>query len=89
MMQALGQLEMAVLEWLYALHGNAFFDGLMLFVSWLGNGGMIFIALSVVMLCIRRTRILGGICGTALALDALVVNAALKPLVAALCRWRV
>ena len=81
-MQALGQLEMAVLEWLYALHGNAFFDGLMLFVSWLGNGGMIFIALSVVMLCIRRTRILGGICGTALALDALVVNAALKPLVA-------
>ena len=43
-MQALGQLEMAVLEWLYALHGNAFFDGLMLFVSWLGNGGMIFIA---------------------------------------------
>ncbi len=82
MMQALARLEMPVLEWLHALHGNAVLDGFMLFVSWLGNGGMVFIALTVLFLCFRRTRKLGGVCASALVLDALIVNAVLKPLVA-------
>lgn len=82
MIEWLTRAELAVLGWFYALQGNPVLDGLMLFVSWLGNGGRLFIALSLLMLCVRRTRALGGVCCTALALDGLVVNLALKPLVA-------
>ena len=82
MTQGLARLEMAVLEALQSLHGGALLDGFMLFVSRLGNGGFLFIALALGLLCIRRTRSLGGACATALALDVLTVNVLLKPLAA-------
>ncbi len=82
MTQGLAQLEMAVLRALEGLHGNALLDGFMLLISRLGNGGLLFIALALGLLCIRRTRCLGGACATALALDVLTVNVLLKPLAA-------
>ena len=81
-MQGLVRFEAAVLKGLEALHGNRLLDGAMLFVSWLGNSGLLFIALALLMLCFKRLRALGGVCCTALALDALLVNVLLKPLVA-------
>lgn len=82
MTEALARAEMGILDFFYGLHGFAPLDGLMLLVSRLGNGGMLFIAASLLMLCIRRTRRLGGVCATALALDALLVNGVIKPLAA-------
>ena len=82
MTQELARLELAVLEALQSLHGSALLDNVMLFISWLGNGGLLFIALTLGLLCVRRTRCLGGVCATALALDVLVVNVLLKPLAA-------
>lgn len=82
MTQGLAQLEMAVLRALEGLHGNALLDGAMLLISRLGNGGLLFIALTLLLLCVRRTRSLGGVCATALALDVLTVNVFLKPLAA-------
>lgn len=51
-------------------------------ITKLGNGGMIWIALAVVLLITRRYRWAGAAMLFALALDAILCNVILKPLVA-------
>lgn len=50
-------------------------------LSFLGNWGMIFILSACVLLCFKRTRMLGLVGLTAILLDALVVNVGLKHLI--------
>ena len=72
-------------SWLYSLRealACPFLDGLMQAVSWLGNGGRIFILLAVILVCIPKTRNLGWVLALALVLDLLLVNVTIKPLVA-------
>lgn len=75
-------METAILDFFYSIQGFAPLDGLMLLLSRLGNGGLVFIVMSLALLCVPRTRRLGGVCATALALDVLLVNVMIKPLVA-------
>ena len=87
MMQRLSLLELPVLEALASLHGCVPLNRLMLLISKLGDGGFIFIAAALALLCIRQTRLRGAVCATALALDALLVNLVLKPLIARPRPW--
>lgn len=82
MTEALQSLELSLLRALESLHGCAALDGFFIAVSALGNGGTVFIAACLVLLCLRRTRVLGCAGLTALALDGLAVNLILKPLIA-------
>lgn len=58
------------------------FDSIMIAVSSLGNVGLIWIALTAVLLCIKKYRRAGMIMAAALIIDLVICNAILKPLVA-------
>ncbi len=57
-------------------------DILMPFFTRLGNGGMIWILLTLVLLLFRKTRRIGCAVGVSLLLEVLCCNLVLKPLVA-------
>ena len=59
-----------------------FLDGLMKFVSFLGNSGWFWIGLCLLLLCFKKTRMIGVAGILALALGALVTNVTLKNAVA-------
>ena len=63
-------------------HGGAFFTPFMEFVSLLGKGGIFLILLSVVLLCIRKTRRFGTAMLLGLAIGAIGVNVFLKVAIA-------
>ena len=81
MFELLNDLDLSLLV---AIQGtrNAFFDAVMSAVSFLGNGGLIFIVLTVVLLIVQKTRRCGVCAASALVLDALLCNVILKPLIA-------
>jgi len=57
-------------------------DALMVFVSWLGNNGLIWILVTVGLLIHPKTRKYGFVCAAALLLSLLFCNVILKNLVA-------
>lgn len=72
------QIDMAILDFLAQnLHGG-WTDGLMKFVTALGNIGFIWIVLSLVFLCFRRTRECGIFLLLALGVTALLGEGILK-----------
>lgn len=75
------KMELTFLSALQTLHGPVL-DAVMLFFTRLGNAGLLWAALTVVLLACRRTRRAGLALGLALMLDALLCNVLLKPLVA-------
>ena len=74
--------EFAILDFLQAHCRSAWGDALMVAVSSLGNHGIFWILLALALLCCRRTRRLGWALSLGLALNVLVCNGLLKPLVA-------
>jgi len=56
-------------------------DGVMCFVTTLGNGGAFWIALAVALLLFRRTRRCGVLCAAALLMGYLTTNIALKNII--------
>lgn len=73
------QFEFAFLDWLQTLHAPVL-DKIMIFITSLGNGGLFWIALAVVLLFFKRTRLVGVSMIIAMALGALIGNI-IKPLV--------
>ena len=73
--------EFAVLNALQSLH-VPLLDKAMCAITKLGDGGLLWIVLCIVLLCFRKTRKAGVCMAIALALGALVANVTLKPLVA-------
>lgn len=77
-----------VLSWdssaLLALQGmhNPVLDFLMPIITTLGNGGMLWIALTAVLLIFRKTRRIAIVMGAALLLTAVVTSLILKPWIA-------
>lgn len=57
-------------------------DFIMKYITQLGNFGALFVVLTVLMLCFKKTRLVSLVCATALVLDLIAVDLALKPLVA-------
>ncbi len=73
--------EFSVLNFLYSLHNSAL-DSIMVFITHLGDAGILWIAMGLVMLFIPKYRKAGVCVLLALVLDFIVANLTLKPLVA-------
>ena len=73
-------MELAILNWIQDFLRADRLDGVMVFVSTLGDAGLSWIALALVLLCFRKTRRAGLTVAAALVLDLVVCNGVLKPL---------
>ena len=81
-MNTLALFERDILLW---IHGHLRFAALtpvMRALSLLGDKGLFWIALTLVLLLFRRTRRVGVFCAASMILTFLIVNCAIKPLVA-------
>lgn len=72
-------MELKILDWIQALH-NPVTDVLFVWITRLGNVGMIWILLAAVLLLRRKTRKPGDILAAALVVDVLLCNGLLKHL---------
>lgn len=73
--------ELSFLDWIQELFQNEVMDVLMPAVSALGNAGICWIILALILLVLPRTRKTGLACATALILMLVTGNLILKPLV--------
>lgn len=78
-------IDTAILDFIQSTIRCGFLDGIMAFFSYIGNGGTIWIAASIIMLFFRKTRVMGVTALCAMALGHLVGEVWLKNL---LCRPR-
>ena len=74
-------IELSILDWIQTLH-TPFLDKIMVFITRLGDAGIIWIVLSIVLLLIPKTRKSGVVMVAALIVDVLLCNIVLKNLVA-------
>lgn len=74
-------IELSILDWIQTLH-TPFLDKIMVFITRLGDAGIIWIVLSIVLLLIPKTRKSGAVMVVALVVDVLLCNIVLKNLVA-------
>lgn len=80
-MQQLNQIEIGILNWIRDNLSCRFLDVTMKAITWLGDHGIFFVSLAVILLCIPRTRKLGTTFSIALVFEILSINVILKPLV--------
>ena len=74
-------IELSILDWIQTLP-TPFLDKIMVFITRLGDAGIIWIVLSIVLLLIPKTRKSGAVMVAALVVDVLLCNIVLKNLVA-------
>ncbi|MDO5151832.1 MAG: phosphatase PAP2 family protein [Eubacteriales bacterium] len=74
--------DLPILDWIQANLHSDFLDVIMPIITLFGDGGIFWIAVSVLLLCIPKTRETGLGMIFALLLGVIVCNATLKPLVA-------
>lgn len=74
--------DLPILDWIAAHLWCPFLDAIMPIITLLGDAGIFWIAMAVVLLCIPKTRKIGLGMGAALLIGLLVCNVTLKPLVA-------
>ena len=74
-------IELNILDWFQTLH-TPFLDKLMVFITSLGNAGIIWIVMTIVFLLIPKMRKTGAVMAAALIIDLLLCNVILKNLVA-------
>lgn len=79
-MDIITQWDFSVLDSISSLH-TSFFDEFFSAVTHLGDGGVLWIVLVFVLLCIPKTRPLGVCMALALIFDLLLCNLCLKPLI--------
>lgn len=81
-MNALNLFEANIILWIQENLRVGFLNPIMQGITHLGDGGIFWIILSVLLLLFKKTRKVGLCCALALIFDLLVVNIAIKPLVA-------
>lgn len=81
-MNAINLFEANIVYWIQNHLRAGFLTPVMQVITALGNGGAFWIVLTVLLLLFKKTRRAGLCCALALVLDLLVVNIALKPIVA-------
>lgn len=86
-MSVLQQLDEAILRWIGTHLRLDWLNGPVMLYSTLGNAGILFIVLTLVLLCIRMTRKTGLAAAGGLLVDLLVVNVTIKPLVSRARPW--
>ena len=74
--------EYVVLDWIQANLRSPWLDAVMTAITHLGDGGVLFMAMALVMLCRPSSRSVGLTLLLALALEILCCNGLLKPLLA-------
>jgi len=74
--------DLPVLDWIAEHIANPFLDTVMPLITLLGDAGIFWIAVAVILLCIPQYRKTGLAMGAALILGLIVCNAAMKPLIA-------
>ena len=74
--------DLPILEWIQANLQSGFMDTLMPIITIFGDGGIFWIAWSVLLLLFPKTRKIGLGMGFALILGLLVCNVTLKPMIA-------
>ena len=87
MLQVLSALEGPVLLWVQEVVRQPWLDPLVEWYTGLGNVGMLWIALSLLMLCYRPTRRAGAMALVAMALGLVCTNVVLKHLVGRVRPW--
>lgn len=75
-------MELAILDFIQANLRCGVMDSVMTFITGLGDGGKIWIACTILLLLIPKTRKAGLAMGIALALEIVCCNVILKPFVA-------
>lgn len=75
-------MELSILDWIQNHLRCDFLDGFFSFITHLGDAGLFWIALAVLLIFFKKTRKTGLMMGLALVLGLLVCNLTLKPLVA-------
>lgn len=73
--------DLPLLDWISTHFGCPFLDAVMPAISFLGNGGWIWIATALILLCIPKYRKIGVAMSVALLMGLVVCNLLLKPLV--------
>ena len=81
MFDAITAFDLSVLDAIQSSLKCAFLDFLMPLITLFGEGGIFWIAVTVIMLCIKKTRKAGFVIGGALLLGLIFGNMILKPLV--------
>lgn len=76
------EIEGAILLWIQNSLRCGLLTPVMRVITTLGNGGMFWIALTLLMLIFKRTRRVGVYCAASMLLTLLVVNLCIKPLAA-------
>lgn len=74
--------DLPILEWIAENLRCAAMDVVMPIITVLGDAGIFWIALALVLLCTRKYRKAGAAMGVALVIGVLVCNVTMKPLVA-------
>ena len=75
-------MDISILDFMQTYFRNDLFDAVMPWITRLGDYGILWIFCALVLLVIPKTRRVGGILAVSLALEALLCNVILKPLVA-------
>lgn len=76
----MNQFEAGIILWIQE-NLRGVFDGLMVFITHLGDDGLLWIAMGVVLLFFKKTRPIGFTVLLSLLLDFLIVNVTLKDLI--------
>jgi len=79
--------EGAVLLWIQNCLRGSLTDPFFIFYTQLGNAGMIWLAVSVLMLCFKKTRRAGAAGLLGLAVGFILTNLTIKPLVGRVRPW--
>ena len=75
-------MELQILEWINGnLHGSAFVNQLFRMITYLGEKGIVWIALGLILLCFKKTRKGGFLLLASLAVGIVINNFVIKPIV--------
>lgn len=78
----LNMLELSLLQRIHSVLQCEALDKIFIWISYPGNGGWGFVLFAVILLCFKKTRVIGAVMSTALIMDVLLVNVCMKPLIA-------
>lgn len=81
-LQALSSIDGNILLWIQENLRSEFFTPLWSFITTSGNSGLIWIAITCLLLAFKKTRKVGIMCAVSLILSLLFTNLLIKPLVA-------
>lgn len=76
--------EFYILDFIHKYFSNPVMDNIMKFVSFLGSLGIIWIAITIILLCTKKHRLLGRSMAVNLGVNLVACNLIIKPIVARL-----